>query len=91
MDLAREQVGPRYQYSLGKVKYGEFETDASYLFAKFKGDEVFYSAATMSKVIFRNQTLLEAKLNSFGLQLDGAPARTGLAKWRFWEDSARIR
>ncbi len=91
MDLAREQVGPRYQYSLGKVKYGEFETDASYLFAKIKGDEVSYSAATMSKVIFRNQTLLEAKPTSFGLQLDGAPARTGLAKWRFWEDSAAIR
>ncbi|MFN0108931.1 MAG: hypothetical protein ACKVZH_08750 [Blastocatellia bacterium] len=91
MDLAREQVGPRYQYNLGKVKYGEFETDASYLFAKLKGAEVFYSAATMSKVIFRNQTLLEAKPTSFGLQLDGAPARTGLAKWRFWEDSARIR
>ncbi len=91
MDLAREQVGPRYQYSLGKVKYGEFETDASYLFARVKANEVSYSAATMTKIMFRNQTLLEAKPNSFGLQLDGAPARTGLAKWRFWEDSARIR
>ncbi|HQR31855.1 MAG TPA: hypothetical protein PLK30_03890 [Blastocatellia bacterium] len=90
MDLAREQVGPRYQYSLGKVKYGEFETDASYLFAKIKAGEVSYSAATMSKVIFRNQTLLEAKPTSFGLQLDGAPARTGLSKWRFWEDTAKI-
>ncbi len=90
MDLAREQVGPRYQYALGKVKYGEFETDASYLFAKIKAAEVAYSAATMSKVIFRNQTLLEAKPTSFGLQLDGAPARTGLSKWRFWEDTAKI-
>lgn len=91
MDLAREQVGPRYQYALGKVKYGEFETDASYLFARTKANEVSYSAATMTKIMFRNQTLLEAKPNSFGLQLDGAPARTGLAKWRFWEDSARIK
>ncbi|MBS1787000.1 MAG: hypothetical protein JST85_04725 [Acidobacteria bacterium] len=90
MDLAREQVGPRYQYALGKVKYGDFETDASYLFAKLNGNEISYSAATMSKVMFRNQTLLEAKPTSFGLQLDGAPARTGYAKWRFWEDSVRI-
>jgi hypothetical protein len=91
MDLAREQVGPRYQYSLGKVKYGEFETDASYLFARIKGDDVSYSAATLTKALFRNQTLLEAKSNSFGLQLDGAPARTGTPKWRFWEDTVRIR
>ena len=90
MDLAREQVGPRYQYSLGKVKYGEFETDASYLFAKIRGNDISYSAATMSKIIFRNQTLLEARPSTFGLQLDGAPARAGLAKWRFWEDSAKI-
>ncbi len=90
MDLAREQVGPRYVYNLGKVRYGDFETDASYLFAKVKGDEVSYSAATMTKIRFRNQPLLEAKANTFGLQLDGAPARTGFAKWRFWEDTVRL-
>jgi len=86
MDLAREQVGPRYQYKLGKVRYGDFETDASYLFAKINGNQVAYSAATMSKITYRTQTLMEAKANTFGLQLDGAPARTGFPKWRFWED-----
>ncbi len=91
MDLAREQVGPRYQYKLGKVKYGDFETDAAYLFAKIIGGEVNYSAATMSKVAYRNQTLMEAKPNTFGLQLDGAPARTGFPKWRFWEDTIRLK
>ena len=57
MDLARQQVGPRYSYQLGRVRYGDFETDASYLFAKIKGNEVSYSAATMTKILYRNQTL----------------------------------
>jgi hypothetical protein len=91
MDLAREQVGPRYQYKLGKVRYGDFETDASYLFAKIKGGEVSYSAATMTKVLYRDQVLLEAKANTFGLQLDGAPARIGFPKWRFWEDVIKLK
>jgi len=91
MDLAREPVGPRYQYKLGKVRYGDFETDASYLFARVKGDEVSYAAATMTKILYRNQTLMEAKASTFGLQLDGAPARAGYAKWRFWEDIVKIK
>ncbi|MEP7341284.1 MAG: hypothetical protein ABI977_26375 [Acidobacteriota bacterium] len=91
MDLAREQVGPRYAYNLGKVQYGDFETDASYLFAKIKGNEVSYSAATMTKILYRKQALLEAKANTFGLQLDGAPARTGFPKWRFWEDTVMLK
>jgi hypothetical protein len=91
MDLAREAVGPRYQYALGKVKYGEFETDASYLFAKLNGNQLNYSAATFTKLSFRNQVLREALPNTFGLQLDGAPPRTGYAKWRYWEDEIKLR
>lgn len=91
MDLARENMRPRYQYDLGKVRYGGFETDASYLFARIKGNEVSYSAATMTKVRYRDQTLLEALPTTFGLQLDGAPPRTGYARWRFWEDTVPVR
>jgi hypothetical protein len=91
MDLAREPVGPRYRFDLGKVRYGDFVTDASYLFAKIKGNEIAYSAATMTKILFRDQTLMEALPNTFGLQLDGAPPRAGHARWRFWEDEVKVR
>ncbi|MGH9838225.1 MAG: hypothetical protein ACREEM_05520 [Blastocatellia bacterium] len=91
MDLARENIRPRYKYDLGKVRYGDFETDASYLFAKLKGDTVSFSAATMTKVLYRNQILMESLPNTFGLQLDGALARTSYARWRFWEDEVRVR
>ena len=33
MDQARDNIRPRYQYDLGKVRCGEIETDASYVFA----------------------------------------------------------
>jgi hypothetical protein len=91
MDLARENIRPRYLYRLGKVRYGDFETDASYLFATIKGDEVSYSASNMTKILYRNQTLMEALPNTFGLQLDGAPPRTGYARWRFWEDVVKLK
>lgn len=91
MDLAREPVGPRYQFDLGKVRYGDFVTDASYLFAKNKDNEISYSAATMTKILYRDQTLMESLPNTFGLQLDGAPPRTGYARWRFWEDTVKLK
>ena len=91
MDLAREPVGPRYQFELGRVRYGDFVTDASFLFATVKSGEVSYSASTMTKILYRDQTLMEALPNTFGLQLDGAPPRTGYARWRFWEDTVKLK
>ena len=94
MDLAREPVGPRYRYELGRVGYGDFETDASFLFARLlgapKGEKVRYSAATMTAVKFRGAALMQALPTTFGLQLDGAPPRPGLSKWRRWEEEVGI-
>ncbi|MEJ7712822.1 MAG: hypothetical protein WKF84_23980 [Pyrinomonadaceae bacterium] len=91
MDLARENIRPRYQYQLGKVKYGDFETDASFLFATIAPGQVSYAAATMTKILYRNQVLMEALPNTFALQLDGASPRTSYAKWRFWEDVVKVK
>jgi hypothetical protein len=91
MDLARENIRPRNQYALGKVRYGDFETDASFLFATLKAGEISYAAATMTQVRYRDQMLMESLPNTFGLQLDGAPPRTGYARWRFWEDVVKVK
>jgi hypothetical protein len=91
LDLARENIRPRYRYDLGKVKYGDFTTDAALLFATLRNGQVAYSASSLTKLIYGDQTLLEALPNTFGLQLDGAAPRTGYARWRFWEDVAQIR
>jgi hypothetical protein len=91
LDLTRAAIGPRYQYDLGKVQYGEFETDASYVFATRNGAQLRFGAATLTKLLYREQTLLEALPNTFGLQLDGAGSRAGFGKWRYWEDSLTVR
>jgi hypothetical protein len=87
MDLARENIRPRYLYSLGKVGYGDFETDASYLFATVKKESVTYSASNVLKVLYKNKPLFEALADTHPLQLDGTVERVGYAKWRFWEDT----
>jgi len=87
MDLARENIRPRYLYELGRVLYGDYETDADYFFATTKEKQVQYSAANVLKVMHKGKAVMEALPNTHGLQLDGAPPRVGYVKWRYWEDT----
>jgi hypothetical protein len=91
MDHARENIRPRYAYDRGRVRCGELETDASYVFTNLDGHRVRYSAATFTKLSYRGQTLIQAEPTTFPLQLDGAPPRVGLPKWRFWEGEVTVR
>ncbi len=89
MEVARENIRPRYLYSLGKVAFGDFETDAHYFFATVGREGISYSAANVLKVFYRGTPLMEARANLHSLQLDGAPDRIGFSKWRYWEDEVR--
>lgn len=91
MEIARENIRPRYLYSLGRVTYGDFETDAHFFFASTSSREVKYSASNVLKVLFKGKPLMEALPNTHGLQLDGAPDRIGYTKWRYWEDTVENR
>lgn len=90
LDLSRGNLRPRYLYDLGKVRYGDFETDASFLFASINDQNVQFAAATMTKVLYKGKTLMESLPNTFGLQLDGAPPRVGYSRWRSWEDTIKV-
>jgi hypothetical protein len=87
MELARENIRPRYQFDLGKVSFGDFSSDAYFLYAMQEGTSLQYSAANFLKVIYRGKTLVEALPNTHPLQLDGGSERVGFSKWRRWEDS----
>lgn len=87
MDVARENIRPRYLYSLGKVSYGDFETDAHYLFATVDKQNVTYAASNVLKVLFKHKPLMEALADTHTLQLDGTVERVGYVKWRYWEDT----
>ncbi len=91
MEVARENIRPRYLYELGKVRYADFETDAHFLYATVENRSVRYSAANVLKVAYKDKLLMQALPNTHGLQPDGAPDRTSISKWRYWEDSATIR
>jgi len=90
-EVARENIRPRYLYNLGKVTYGDFETDAHFFFATTQKNTVSYSASNVLKVFYRGKALMEALPNEHALQLDGTPPKVGFVKWRYWEDSVTIR
>jgi hypothetical protein len=89
MEIARENIRPRYQYDLGKATYGDFETDAHFLFASVGKDSVSYSVANVLKLRYKGKTLMEALPNTHSLQPDGAPDRVGYSKWRAWEGTEK--
>ncbi len=90
MEIARENIRPRYTYEKGKVRYGDFETDGHFLFATVSEKTISYSVSNVLKLSYRNQSLHEALPNTHGLQLDGAPDRVGFVKWRWWEDTVPV-
>ena len=92
MDQARDNIRPRYQYDLGKVRCGELETDASYVYtrAKRKPTSRYFRGNVHKVTRIGDQTLIEAEPTTFPLQLDGAPPRVSLPKWRFWEGEVAV-
>jgi hypothetical protein len=91
MDVARANIRPRYLYDLGKVTYGDVETDAQYLLATIDRDSLHYSASNMLKVLYKGKPLMQALPNTHGLQLDGTTERIGFTKWRYWEETVSTR
>jgi hypothetical protein len=89
-ELSRDNIRPRYTYELGRVSFGDFETDAHYLYASLKGPSARYSASNVTKVLLRGQPLFEALPYTYPLQLDGGPDRVGHTKWRYWEDEVVV-
>jgi hypothetical protein len=87
MEIARENIRPRYLYDLGRVTAGAFESDAHFLAATVDGKSLHWAASSFLKVRYKGKTLKEALPNTHGLQLDGNPDRVGFSKWRRWEDA----
>jgi hypothetical protein len=90
MELARENIRPRYLYDLGKVSFGDFQTDAYFFTAVQDRKSLSYSAAVFVKVLYQGRPLVEALPNTHPLQLDGGGTRIGYSKWRRWEGSIAL-
>ncbi len=88
-EVARENIRPRYQYDLGKTTYGDFETDAHFLFASVGKDSLSYSVSNVLRLRYQGRTLMEALPYTHSLQPDGSPDRVGISKWRRWEGTVK--
>jgi hypothetical protein len=86
MEVARGNIRPRYTYDLGKVHYGEYETDAHFFCATERTGTPSWSAVNVLKVKHRGVELMSALPNTHSLQLDGSADRVGMSKWRVWEE-----
>jgi hypothetical protein len=85
MEVARENIRPRYQYDLGRVDYGKYETDAHLLVVRKEGASSAVSAVNVLRVKTQGRELMHALPNIHSLQLDGTSERVGYSKWRLWE------
>jgi hypothetical protein len=88
-EVARENIRPRYLYDLGKVRYGDFETDAHFFVASTQGDSTACTAVNVLKVFYRGREIMTSLPNTHPLQLDGTSVRVGYSKWRRWEGVVR--
>jgi hypothetical protein len=97
-DIARDWRRPRYTYEAGRIGFGEFETDGDLVVAavpmvggKPSGKRLSYTIVNLTKGVFRDRVLIEAKPSLFGLAFDGRADGPGLGKLRYWRDDIEVK
>jgi len=90
LGLHPNDTRPQYDYTLGKVRYDDFETDAQQLFATLTKNSVKYTSIYCTKIAFRQKVLFEPEPIIFGLRFDGKPDGTGRGKVRYWQGEVKI-
>ena len=81
---------PRYTLESGKVTYGPFATDASFFYARRRGDSVSWSGMHLVGVEYQGRELFAAPWNTFTLEPDDWNTGFGAGKWRFWEGTLEL-
>jgi len=96
--MVRDGRRPRSTYEAGRIRLGEFETDGDLLFAALDGrgsgagqSSLRYTIVNLTKALFRNEMLVEAKPSNFGLRFDGSPDGPGVGKLRYWRDEVSVK
>ncbi len=84
-ELVRFWRRPMYTYESGRVRYGEWETDAQHLLVVETADSLRYAMSGGTKLVYRGQVLHAQKPVTFGLSFDGTPDQPGVGKMRYWE------
>ncbi len=95
LDLEAENVRnwqrPRYTWESGKVRFDDFETNASNFFALLRGKQIDYTAVNAFRAIYRGQVMWEQEPLMFGLRFDGLPESAEIGKVRYWQDTYTVK
>jgi len=75
---------------MGKIIYGDLETNGDFVSASINRDRLNYTIVNLTKAFFKNNVLVEAKLSFFGLAFDGSPDKAGIRKMRYWRDEINL-
>jgi hypothetical protein len=92
MDTVRDWRRPRYTYESGKIRFGDMESNGDFVFYSLEGNRLDYTIVNLTKAVFSEYILVEAKPSYFGLAFDGSsPDRTGVGKLRYWRDTTHLK
>ncbi len=89
-DIVAANTRPRYTFESGKVTYGPFATDASFLYARKTGDALRWSGMHLVGVKYEDQELFVAPWSTFTLEPDDWATGLGAGKYRYWEGSTSL-
>lgn len=91
MDICRDWKRPKYTYESGKISYEDIETNGDFVFAALRGTTLGYTIVNLTKAIFKDKILVEAKPWQSGLAFDGSPDQAEIGKLRYWRDEADLK
>lgn len=90
MDMCRDWRRPKYTYESGKIHFGDIETNGDFVFASLQRTKLSYTIVNLTKALFKDKILIEAKPSMFGLAFDGSPENAGIGKLRYWRDEIDV-
>ena len=90
-DMARDNRRPRYTYESGRIAFGEFESNADFLFASSDGAKLAYTVVNLTKALYQGRLLVETKPWQSGLAFDGMPDTAERGKLRYWRDTIALK
>ena len=88
-ELIRDWRRPMYTYDSGKVRYGDYETDAYHLFVVEDAKKIHYAITGAVKITHKDQVLHQQFPAEFSLNFDGSPDLPGVGKLRYWEEEVK--
>jgi len=91
MDISRDWRRPKYTYESGKVCFGDIETNGDFVFASLRGTKLSYTIVNLTKALFKDKILIEAKPSLYGLAFDASPDQAGIGKLRYWRDEVELK